>query len=265
MSDLSQNQQISGLAQTIAEAEHPDASWTWARAYGGPWRRLSFSSGPPSPTRVARLLAATGGVADGTQITALAGPPVPGAEALAAVGKSQTTPHTGTSPPRALIPVGSLGLLVGYDEAIARWVTSRLGLPDFEPCIAIGITRGADLIAGVVYAAYCQANIEMTIASASPAWCTRAVLKSLFWYPFEQLGCHRVTAITEGKNRPVREFLLRLGFQEEGVMRRSYLSGADAVIYGMLREECRWLSADRRSWIDRGKSVKGRDASPTAG
>ncbi len=107
---------------------------------------------------------------------------------------------------------------------------------------------GEDIIAGVVYNNWRDANIEMTVASDTPRWCSRAVLRGLFWYPFGQIGCHRVTGTTEHTNQSVRAFLCRIGFCEEGVMRRAFRNGSDAVIYGMLREECRWIG-------DRVKSV----------
>ena len=42
------------------------------------------------------------------------------------------------------------------------------------------------------------------------------------------------------KQIAVREFLIRLGFVLEGTMRRGFTND-DCVIYGMLREECRWI------------------------
>ncbi len=142
-----------------------------------------------------------------------------------------------------------ISLLVGHDRDVAQWVGRQLGIEDFGPCTAIGIIQGDikqprlrhELIAGVVYNWYREANIEMTIASTTPSWCKRAILAVLFWYPFEQMGLPRVTAVTEHANESVRAFVRRLGFREEGMMRRAYRNGNDAVIYGMLREECRWI------------------------
>jgi RimJ/RimL family protein N-acetyltransferase len=131
--------------------------------------------------------------------------------------------------------------LIGFDDKIARWVGEQVGIDDFGPCRALGIMRGPELVAGIVYNNFREANIEATIASVTPRWCSRRVLHAVFWYPFVQLGMIRLTAITESTNESVRAFLCRLGFQEEGVMRRGFRSGADAAVYGMLREECRWL------------------------
>ena len=155
-------------------------------------------------------------------------------------------------------------MLVGHDAAVARWVGEQLDIKDFGPCAAIGICDGplrhvvptdrngracasvvtvpdGPLIAGVVYNNYRESNIEMTIASTSPHWCKRGILRALFRYPFEQIGCRRVTAIADCMNVHVRGFLSRLGFLQEGEMRRAYRNGNDAVIYGMLREECSWI------------------------
>jgi RimJ/RimL family protein N-acetyltransferase len=136
-------------------------------------------------------------------------------------------------------------LLVGANEFVKRWVGKRVGISEFGPSVALGVMRGDELIAGVVYNNYRETNIEATIASSTPKWCTRGVLRGIFWYPFCQLNMGRLTAITESTNQPVRAFLCHLGFREEGTMRRAFRAGADAVIYGMLREECRWLDRER--------------------
>lgn len=142
--------------------------------------------------------------------------------------------------------------IIGCDREIARWVGSRLGIDDFGQYVAIGIVHADDLIAGIVYnnhRAYFgrSHDIDMTIASTDPAWCSRTILSGLFAYPFRQLGCRRVTAVTRVENAPARRFLVRLGFREEGVLREALPTG-NAAIYGMLAEECRWLrNADARS------------------
>jgi RimJ/RimL family protein N-acetyltransferase len=145
---------------------------------------------------------------------------------------------------RALVATGpSLKLLIGFDEYVARWVGARVQIEDFGACTAIGIVDDAEneVIAGVVYNNFREASIEATIASSTPRWCSKGILHSIFWYPFCQLGVSRLTAITEVTNQHAAYFLSRLGFQQEGVIRRGFRNGVDAIIYGMLREECRWL------------------------
>jgi RimJ/RimL family protein N-acetyltransferase len=139
-------------------------------------------------------------------------------------------------------------LLLGWDVAVAEWVGRHLNIPDFGPCTAIGIVHDDALIGGVVYNHFMPPiGIEMTIATESPRWLSsRGVLRALFSYPYLQLNCARITATTESTNKRAISMLGRLGFVQEGCLRRGF-PGADAVIYGMLTEECRWLGNDRNA------------------
>lgn len=88
-------------------------------------------------------------------------------------------------------------------------------------------------------------NIELTIASnGDKTWCNRLTLSGIFAYVFLIAKCNRATALVESTNQPLRAFLCRLGFHQEGILRQGFHSG-DAVIYGMLRDECRWLGTDK--------------------
>jgi RimJ/RimL family protein N-acetyltransferase len=147
-------------------------------------------------------------------------------------------------------------VLIGHDKAVAQWVGQRLGIADFGLCTAIGIVQDDKLIAGAVFNNYRGANIEITFASSTPRWCSRKVMAGVFWYPFQQLGCHRVTAVVEQTDTHVRLFVHHIGFREEGTMRRAFRNGNNAVIYGMLREECRWLAK---------QNVEDRDLGAAAG
>lgn len=134
-------------------------------------------------------------------------------------------------------------IVFGADREIAQWVGDRLGLDLSRDSVALGIVRRGKLVAGVVYNNYRAGNIEMTIASDSPMWATRQALAVLFRYPFHQLKCRRVTAVTKATNQPVRAFLCRLGFQQEGILRLGF-EDDDAAVFGMLRSECKWLAEE---------------------
>jgi RimJ/RimL family protein N-acetyltransferase len=140
-------------------------------------------------------------------------------------------------------------VIVGWDAAVAEWVRARIPDPvdDWGPCAALGITDddGRELIAGIVFNNYRWPTVESSIASTTPHWCSRRNLAAIFAYPFWQLEVRRVGALTAAQNTGVRRFLLRLGYRQEGVARQAVrLDGGavgDAVIFGMLRSECRWL------------------------
>lgn len=139
-------------------------------------------------------------------------------------------------------------ILVGWDRAVAEWVRERLDPPieDWGKYTAIGVALENELIAGIVFNNFRYPSIEMSIAAATPRWCSRRNLAAIFAYPFWQLGCRRAGAVTQITNQPVRAFLCRIGFRKEGVCRQLLSPSAtnpsgDAAIYGMTPAECRWL------------------------
>lgn len=134
-----------------------------------------------------------------------------------------------------------MNLVYGQDERVARWVVERIPhVESFSNMQAIGITAGDSLIGGVVFHEYRGNDIQMSCASESPRWLTKRILRALFAYPFVQLGCDRVTAFCPAGNAHTRQFLERIGFSLEGVMRRGFITD-DCALYGLLREECKWI------------------------
>lgn len=133
-------------------------------------------------------------------------------------------------------------LVYGADAQVAQWVAAHIRHVDnFDKVTAIGIAEDGKLIAGVVYHRFAQENIEMSIAATTPRWIGKGRLHALFYYPFAQLGCTRVTAQTPRGNKRARRMLEGLGFKLEGVMREAYPHQKDAFIYGLLKRECRWI------------------------
>lgn len=83
-------------------------------------------------------------------------------------------------------------------------------------------------------------DCEMSCASeTSVAWQPH-VLRAVFQYVFGQLGLTRVTAITRKNNTKGRAFLEALNFTLEGNVRKGYDGQKDALIYGLLAEECQF-------------------------
>ena len=135
------------------------------------------------------------------------------------------------------------GVLYGADEKIARWVSSKIphgGGIDVEKAVAMGIMAGGKVVAGCVWHNFRGHDIEAGLAADSPRWCRRATLRQLFTYPFLQLGCVRVTALTGSSNTRMQRFLEGIGFKPEGCVRQGFVT-EDALIFGMLRAECKWI------------------------
>lgn len=129
-------------------------------------------------------------------------------------------------------------------ELIAAFVNLRQGssaTDSWGAFNALGLVKGGRLVAGVIYNDYCAHNANMHIgAEEGCRWMNRDFLFSAFDYPFNQLGFRRVTAKVKSGNRTAIDFIENLGFTYEGTMRR-YFKADDALIYGMLKEECRFL------------------------
>ena len=88
---------------------------------------------------------------------------------------------------------------------------------------------------GVAFHCFRAHDLEISIASGHAHVGLEKTFARLYAYPFRQLGVARITCITGRKNKPVRR-LARLG-ASTGAPRR----GWDAMSYGLLRDDCRWL------------------------
>lgn len=143
-------------------------------------------------------------------------------------------------------------LLYGWNREIAAWAAERLGLKDFDfgPCVSIGVVHKGEIVAAAVYNEYRHPNIQVTFVTASPRWASPGAVRAILGYPFRQLGCKRITAITNSTNRPARAFLCRLGFKQEGV-HPDALPDGDAVTYGLTRADAaRWLEEKDRERVE---------------
>lgn len=135
-------------------------------------------------------------------------------------------------------------MIYGHDAVLAKWAGDRIGVTDFGPCRAIGVIRNYEIAAVAVFSQYRPPNIEISFVIENPRWATPQCVRAILRYPFVQLGCKRITAITEATNQRTRAFLCRLGFHQEGVHRDALPSG-DAVTYGLLRQDAsRWLAEE---------------------
>lgn len=133
-------------------------------------------------------------------------------------------------------------LVYGQDETIGSWVAERIGGQFDGKSKAIGIADSHGIIAGVLYNGYYEGvGINMHVAAApGRKWAYPHFLNAFFTYPFIQLSLRRVTAPAAAKNSRVIKLLHHLGFRIEGVLRNG-LKDDDLIIFGMLKEECRYI------------------------
>lgn len=142
------------------------------------------------------------------------------------------------------VPAGHLTEMVG------QYVTEKIGGLQLVPgqFAAMMVKNDNDeFVAGVVFSNFRGTDIEVSCASETPAAWRPHVCRAIFKYIFEQLGCVRCTSITTKGNKKARGFLESLGFQLEGNVRLGYDGTKDALIYGLLRSECRFLTDERET------------------
>ncbi len=143
-------------------------------------------------------------------------------------------------------------LVWGLQEPIGRYLSAHfpelMGVGEYRPDLAAGFVSDG-LLFGAVGLTFENAwDAELSIYVERPGFLTRAILAELFGFAFGRLGLVRLTCRVAKGNRHARRFVERLGWRLEGVKRRGFDGRRDAVIYGMLATECRWLrNNDARS------------------
>lgn len=130
-------------------------------------------------------------------------------------------------------------------EVVGRWVSAKANVPWTEACRAIGWMRDGQLWVGILYDGYTGASIAMHSRCDDPKKVTKEFLFAIFDYPFNQLGCKRVTGLVPSDNLRAQEVNEKLGWKRETVLKDYFLDG-DGIVYVMRKEDCRWLNYTKR-------------------
>lgn len=138
------------------------------------------------------------------------------------------------------LPAGNLTDMVG------AYLCEKTGMklqPGMFAAMMI-VNDQQDFVGGVVISNFRGSDCEISCAAETGAAWRPQVMRAVFSYVFEQLGCVRCTSITTKRNKRARTFLEGLGFRLEGNLRLGYDGEIDALIYGLLARECRYLADD---------------------
>lgn len=128
------------------------------------------------------------------------------------------------------------------NAVVSDWVRRKVGLEHGWPqCSTLSLWDDVTILAAVVYEGYVGNNVCMHVAAEGKHWLNRQFLYAAFDYPFNQLKVDRVTGCVPDSNEAAKRFDEHLGFKREGLLRRASQDGTDLIVYGMLREECRFL------------------------
>lgn len=136
-----------------------------------------------------------------------------------------------------VVPAGELSSLV------VAYVSEQVGAEVDDNGIALAILSDQDeFVGGIVLTNFSGFDIQFQLASETPMAWQDNVIRYVFDYVFNQLGCVRCTGVTKKGNRKARAFLEGLGFQLEGNVRLGYDGIKDALVYGLLASECKYLA-----------------------
>lgn len=98
-----------------------------------------------------------------------------------------------------------------------------------------------EILAVVIYDRTNGIDCMMHIASdGSRRWLSRHFLCCAFYVPFIQWQQKRITALVRADNEAALRFDRHLGFVQEGLVRSAF-DDCDGVLFGMLKQECRFL------------------------
>lgn len=75
----------------------------------------------------------------------------------------------------------------------------------------------------------------------------RSLLGPAFSYPFEQIGVGIILAIIPASNDKSIRLAQRFGFRETHRVKDGYAVGVDIILHEMRREECRYISRNRKA------------------
>lgn len=125
------------------------------------------------------------------------------------------------------------------NESDVEWVCRKLEVQRgyFGACSTIVVKDDSGRKAVFIYSAFNGVNCEVTLASDTKQWMRDKYLRMLLAYPFRQLKCKRITMLIRTPNKTTINAVKRLGFREEGILRKFMESGEDVTIMGLLKEE----------------------------
>lgn len=128
-------------------------------------------------------------------------------------------------------------LVIG--SGVAEWVFRRVGGAMSAHSQGIGWKVGDEIVAGVAYEQFTGSNIFVHQAVEG------RVPREYWWavtdYPFNQLGCKRITGFVESHNQKALRLNAHIGFKVEATLEKAGRNNSDLVVMVLWKEDCRFL------------------------
>lgn len=139
----------------------------------------------------------------------------------------------------------SLHLSMRDQDSLRQFAAPHFGIPVetlADDMILIGVLQGENIIAAVGFNGFYGSSADIHIASnGRRAWLNRRIIKAIACYAFLHRNLKRLNAVLPVWNRDAQIFAIKIGGVPEGYMRKAAEDGGDAVMIGILREDCPFL------------------------
>lgn len=136
-----------------------------------------------------------------------------------------------------------MDIIAAQHPALLEWAGRELDTSwSPSPVHWLSGVAGDRVVFVVVYSAFSERNCMLSIATdGTKRWASRKSLRAIFHVPFNQWNLARVSFLVRFDNEKSLDLCRRLGAHIEGYVRRAFSEG-DGVMFGMLKEECRWIN-----------------------
>ena len=124
---------------------------------------------------------------------------------------------------------------------VSDWLRARIVKPRIEawmgPWVGMGYETERGLVGAVVFDSFTPFECALHVALAGPI--PRPVVREVFRYPFVTVGLKRLSCSVAESNLMSLRLIEKWGFRREGCKRLG-LGDENELMYGLLREECRF-------------------------
>ncbi|MDS1141701.1 GNAT family protein [Pusillimonas sp. SM2304] len=130
-----------------------------------------------------------------------------------------------------------------YFEFASKVLGTPFSYGDQCKCLA-SLSSDGRILGVVIYTRMTQSDCMVTVAlDESKRFVSKQFLAYACSVPFVQWNYRRVTAYVRRSNTRSLKGCLKLGFEIEGLL-REYFDGEDAVVLGLLKADCKYLSIE---------------------
>lgn len=133
----------------------------------------------------------------------------------------------------------------GINQLVGQYVSEKIGVDlTVTPFTGFAVfDEQGNLCAGIIVGNFRGSDCEISIAAETARWAKKGICQRIFEYVFYKMGCVRCTSIIQNvrSTKRARRFAEGCGFVLEGKLRLAYDGKTDALVYGLLRRDCKFL------------------------